>query len=435
MRRKLAWVILLLSAGLGAAAQDRDTAEKTRSGWSVVPLPTVSFTADKGWQFGALAELYYYGPNRSRYPDYDHKFYFDFGIATKGGRYGFISYDSDKLIPGLRLSTSVMYQNHKSYPFMGFNGLASPYHETLYYTTGDDGKQQPSGYYQMHRNMIRFLFDLKGDILPHFRWAAGLQFWVFRLYDTKWPLAATSLLHRYVNAGILSEDEAKGGIHAELKAGVLYDTRDSEASTKRGIWAEAFLYGSPDIFEKRNSYFNAALHFRHYVPLVPERLTFAYHLAYQGTLWGEMPFYMLSNIASLQLRQVDADGLGSYTSLRGILYNRMLGKGYAWSNIELRWFIVDFKLLGIDWGIAVNPLIDMGMVVQPYRLEALRKYGDSVLYSDEGWAWSGDKLHVSYGLGAKLTVNTNFVLSAEYARPVLKQDGTGGLNVGVGYIF
>lgn len=432
MKRSLAWIVLLLATAFGVAAQET---QKPRSGWSVIPLPTVSYTSDNGWQLGVLAELYYYGPGRCRYPEYDHTFYFDIGISTKGNRYGFVSYDSDKLIPGLRLSTSVIYQSHKSYPFMGFNGFASPYSEALYYTNDEKGKQIPSGFYQMHKNMLRFFFDLKGDILPNFKWAAGLHFWGIWVQDTDWPMAGASLLHRYVNAGLVSEDEAKGGRHAELVAGVLYDTRDSEATTKRGIWAEAFLYGSPDVFHGRNSYLNLALHFRHYIPIVPEKLTFAYHLAYQGTLAGEMPFYLLSNIAGLQLRQVDSDGLGSYTSLRGLLYNRILGRGYAWSNIELRWFIVDFKLFGIDWGIAVNPLVDLGMVVQPYRLEAMRTSMDTDLYNGGGWAWSGDKLHTAYGVGAKLTVDTNFVVSAEYARPVLASDGTGGLNVGVGYIF
>ena len=419
--------ILAIASAITAAAQE----QKQRSGWAVMPIPTLSYTSDNGLMFGALADIYYYGPGRCNFPKYDHKFYLDFGWATKGSKYGYLSYDSSKLIPGLRLTASAMYQSHASFPFMGFNGWASPYLEDMYYDA--DGKV--SGFYQMRKDMLRVMLDLKGEIVPNLRWAAGVNVWDVRIKDTKWPMATNNLLHKYIDAGILTEDEAAGGFHTELKAGLSYDTRDSEAGTKSGIWADAFLYGSPDFVQKRNSYLSLAVHWRHYVPLVKDKLTFAYHLAFQGTLLGEMPFYMLSNIAALSLRQVISDGLGSYNTIRGTLYNRMLGQAYAWSNIELRWFIYDFDLLGINWGIAVNPLFDLGMVVAPYRLDKMKASMDTTIYREGGWAYSGDKLHCSYGAGLKLSVDYNFILSVEYARAVLKNDGPGTLTVSVNYIF
>lgn len=404
---------------------------KKRSGWSVMPIPTVSYTSDNGLMLGALADIYYYGPERCNFPKYDHKFYVDFGWATKGSKYGYFAYDSEKLIPGLRFTTSAQYLTHDSFPFMGFNGWAAPYLEDMYH----DAEGKMTGFYQMRKDMLRILVDFKGDIVPGLRWAAGLNIWDIRIKDTKLPMATNSLLHRYIDAGILSAGEAAGGFHTELKAGISYDTRDTEAATKSGIWADAFLYGSPDFVQKRNHYLNLALHWRHYVPLVKDKLTFAYHVAFQGTLLGEMPFYMLSNIAALSLRQVISDGLGSYNTLRGTLYNRMLGQAYAWSNFELRWFIYDFKLWGINLGIAINPLMDLGMVVVPYRLDRMRSSGDAQIFRDGGWSRSGDKLHMSYGGGAKLSVDYNFILSVEYATPVIKNDGPGSLSISVNYIF
>ena len=411
------------------------TAEKTRSGWSIVGLPNISYTSDNGLKLGAFADLYYYGPDRCDFPTYHHKFSLDIGYSFKGNRYGYFFFDSFKLIPGVRFTASVEYQSHKSFPFMGFNGMASPFVESLYYTSVD-GKETVSGYYQMRKDMLRIFVDFKGDILPGLQWAAGLNIWNQVIKDTDWMLRTsehTNLLSKYIDSGIISPEEARGGFHVELKGGINYDTRDNEASPRKGIWAELFLYGSPDIVRWRNSYLNLSAHFRHYVPLVRDRLTFAYHLAYQGTLLGEMPFYMLSNIAVLNLRQVDSDGLGSYTSLRGLRYNRLLGKGYAWTNIELRWFIFDFDWLGINWGIAANPLFDAGMVVQPYRLDKMIASGNADIYS----GISGDKLHCSAGMGLKLSVDYNFILSVEYAYPFLRraQDGPGSFAATLNYIF
>ena len=435
--KKIIASILALSLVLCAPAQ-----EKKRSGWSIIPLPTVSYTSDNGWQFGALAELYYYGPGRVNFPNYDHKFYFDIGISTKGNRYGFVSYDSEKLIPGIRFSASVMYQSHKSYPFTGFNGTASPFYEDKCFIVNEKGKDEISGYYQLRKDMLRIFLDFKGDIVPGLKWAAGLNIWDIRIKDTDWSVKEGNLLHRYINAGIIKSEEAGGGFHIDFKGGLVYDTRDEEASTKKGIWSEAFFYGAPDFVQKRNSYLNLAVHFRHYVPLVKEKLTFAYHLAYQGTVLGDMPYYLMFNIMPLQLRQLDIDGLGSYTTLRGTLYNRIVGRGYAWSNMELRWFITEFKLLGINWGLAAHPLFDMGMAVQPYRLKEIVAAAQDPLYADiyskEGWKYKdgyADKLHCCYGFGLKLAVDYNFVVSAEWAKPVLKQDGPYAISISVGYIF
>lgn len=414
-------------------AEETEAAEKPkkRSGWSILPIPTISYTSDNGLMLGAIADIYYYGPERCNFPIYDHKLYIDFGWATKGSKYGYLSYDSRKLIPGVRFTTSAMYQKHDSFPFMGFNGWAAPYYDDMYYTA--EGKV--SGFYQMRKDMLRILVDFKGDIVPGLKWAAGLNIWDIRIKDTKLPMATNNLLHRYIDAGVLTAEESAGGFHAELKGGISYDTRDIESGTKRGIWADAFLYGSPDFVQKRNSYLSLAMHWRHYVPLVKDKLTFAYHLAFQGTLLGDMPFYLLSNIAALSLRQAISDGLGSYNTLRGTLYNRLLGRAYAWSNIELRWFIYNFNLLGFNFGIAVNPLVDLGMVVVPYRLDSMKSSGDALIWRDGGWSYSGDKLHCSYGGGAKLTVDYNFTLSVEYARPVIKNDGPGSLSISVNYIF
>jgi hypothetical protein len=58
----------------------------------------------------------------------------------------------------------------------------------------------------------------------------------------------------YQYAGLIRPNEAHGGHHIELKAGLVYDSREHEADPSRGIWAEVYAYGSPDILNGRGKY-------------------------------------------------------------------------------------------------------------------------------------------------------------------------------------
>ena len=53
------------------------------------------------------------------------------------------------------------------------------------------------------------------------------------------------------------------------------------------------------------------------------------------------------------------------------------------------------------------------------------------LYSGDGY----EGVHASAGLGLKLVMNHNFIISVEYGKPFDKRDGKGGLNIGTNYIF
>src|SRR5574344_1077604 len=81
------------------------------------------------------------------------------------------------------------------------------------------------------------------------------------------------------------------------------------SSTGKGVWGGGYL--------------KLAAHWRQYLPLVSDRLVLAYHLAYQGTLAGETPFYMLPVIYTLYLRQTGSEGLGGLNTVRGLIQNRL----------------------------------------------------------------------------------------------------------------
>ena len=467
------------SAEAVAADAKKQTVKK---GWNFAPFPSIGYNSDTGFQIGALCEIFDYGDG-STYPVYKHKFNVDLSWTTKDQVKLHFFYDSKYLIPKVRLTAAATYILAQMYPFMGFNGSASPYYE---YLASGKKQQNQVALYNVRRNMMRVMADFQGDIVPKFRWAAGISYWWYDIQDITLkkkgkPVYDTtagendyllgqgvnyaSLWQLYKAAGLIRANEANGGHHIELKAGLVYDSREHEADPTRGIWAELYAYGSPDILNGRGKdgyhYLKLAAHFRHYVPIWQDKITFAYHLAYQGKLAGNAPYYTLQNINTLYLRQIISDGLGSINTVRGVPYNSVIGDGYAWANFEMRFKIVSFRFIKQNFYLATNPFFDMGACVQPYRLnemKQIRETGKSLdgtttfSNSDLNLIYTGqsEKLHMSAGVGLKLVMNRNFILSAEVAVPlntkvytntslseplVMKNSYKPGVNIGLNYIF
>ena len=462
-----------------------DTKKQTvKKGWNFAPFPSVGFNSDTGFQMGALCEIFDYGDG-STYPGYRHKFNVDLSWTTKNQVKLHFFYDSKYLIPKVRLTAAVTYLNSQMYPFMGFNGAAAPFFQPL-----ASGKAQNSlpwqervAMYSVKRDMVRVMADFQGDITsPKFRWAAGISYWWYNIQnitlkkkgDPAYNIdAATnptlanqgigyaSLWQLYQHAGLIRANEANGGHHIEFKAGLVYDSREHEADPTRGIWAELYAYGSPDILNGRGkdgyNYLKLAAHFRQYVPLWKDKIVFAYHLAYQGLVAGRAPYYTLQNINTLYLRQIISDGLGSINTVRGVPYNSVIGDGYAWANFEMRFKLVSFRFIKQNFYLATNPFFDMGACVQPYRLDEMKAAlsNDELSQAEKNLIYTGEprKLHMSAGVGLKLAMNRNFILSAEVAVPLntvvytntdinvpveeltTKKRYSPGVNIGLNYIF
>jgi hypothetical protein len=271
------------------------------------------------------------------------------------------------------------------YSLWGFNGAAATQNYDVW---GNRDIYVPAttnnvNYYGMSREMLRILANFQGRITDNLNWAAGINFWNWkvgsmrdngikaadavdgsgkRYYDTDF-----TLFERYKALGIIHEDEAKGGNALELNAGVVFDTRDMEAAPNRGVWAEAYLNGN--VLDKR--YLKACVYFRHYID-IPIHIkagdpVFAYRLAWQQTIAGETPLYMIQNNPLLVQRNMISEGFGSSNTIRGLRENRILTEGFAWANTELRVKLVNFKLFNQFFYIAVNPFFDAGIITKPYR--------------------------------------------------------------------
>ncbi len=432
MKRFLLTTATLLLLTLSAKAGDDDRVE----GWNFGVLPCVSYNSDLGFQYGICADIFNYA---NLYPDYRQRMYVEASRYTGGQTLLHGQFDSRYLIPGIRTTLSASYQYDPMFLFYGLNGLES------YDKSRDANQETREARYAYRRGMVRVLADFQGGIAPHLNWVGGLSYWYYKLGDinltkkdkqTKEPYEVydptKTLYHQMCEQNVFSDEEATGGHRLEIKAGLVFDTRDNESAPNRGLWAEAYLNGSPDIFGDGYNYLRLAAHLRQYLSIWPDRMVFAYHLAYQGVIAGQAPFYNQQNISTLFLRQTCTDGLGGINTVRGLLAQRLVGDSYAWMNSELRIRLFDFKLIGQNWYVAANPLFDAGMVTSLYKGEELAAfYGKSVSDLQK----EALKLHCSAGAGLKLVMNTNFIVSAEWAKPFIKTDGDSALYVALNYIF
>ena len=423
--KKLLCIALLFAATFSALA---DNDEIVKTGLNFGPLPAIGYSSDLGWHYGALTDIYWYGDG-STYPDYMWKGNVEISRYSKGNTVLHSFFDSKYLIPGLRVSAAISYFGNKTTNFYGFNGAASEYIHDLDKIT-DDGL----GFYLMRRDIFRVQTCFQGAFGDsNWGWAAGLTYWNIKTgHAVNKGLNSSidySLYDWYVDNGVIPAAEAAGGQHLEGKFGVVYDTRDHENNPTRGTNLEVYMFGSPDIISKHdNSYLKLAVHFKQFFPLA-DRLVFGAHIAYQGLIAGNAPYYMLQTIQSINMKQINTEGLGSTCTLRGTINNRLQGNGYAWMNTELRWTFVKFHWINQNWALAVNPFFDMGMVVQPYRLDQMKKL--PCYYTGQQ-----EKLHMSAGAGLHVIMNQNFNINFEFGKCFDPNDGQGlGINIGLNYIF
>jgi outer membrane protein assembly factor BamA len=292
-------------------------------------------------------------------------------------------------------------------------------------------------YYAMKRNYFRFLANFQGNITgDRFRWLGGIGFMSFdvgsvtetRAWDTSFTDNST-LYDDFVNWGAISAAEADGGIVSYVKAGVVYDTRDFEACPMKGMWDELVLTAAPGFLWNETGWVQVAAIHRQYFTLIPEDLSLAYRLGYQGVLAGNMPFYMQGMMPN---SRKTVDGLGGNKTVRGIMRARLVGDGYLYGNLEFRWKIVHFTLANQNFYFGVNPFLDGGMVIQPYSYD---KTGIPADVIDDYISGDTENVHIGYGMGIKLAMNQNMILSVDYGFAGNPNDGTTGLYIGLGYLY
>lgn len=385
--------------------------EVAKTGWVFTPMPDVSYSSDIGLNLGGYCDFFYYGDGTD-YPNFQHHIAFCGAWATKGSWYLHGMFDSKTLVPGARVTGSLTYRDASMNNFYGFNGLHSPY-----LPEKDLNADTRTAYYTDHRKVIRAAATFQKPLSGRLNWMAGAVFRHTRIgdFDLKNYDNASTLYRDYRSCHLIGEDEAAGGTSLEGRIGLTYDSRDIEWVPNRGMYWEAYVNGNADLSHKKYHYAQFVGHFRHYVPIIFSRLTFAYHLGVQHQFAGKMPWYNLNEIATLNYQYEECEGLGSRYTVRGFLYNRLMAAGYAWGNFELRAKLFQFNLFRQHFDLVLNPFFDIASITRKYRFDqqrnALFAGGDTVVFQE-----ASGKVFCSAGVGGKIHMNTNFILSLEVGK-------------------
>lgn len=455
--------LLLLTLGLPAQNKEKPVNEKgeiIKKGWNFGPLPVLGYNSDLGFQYGVCVDIFHYGDG-SNYPGYNFKMNFEVSTYTKGSSI-FRTYSYwNNIIPKGVLFVDLGYFIDKRFDNFGFNGFAAPYYKDVAVTHGvagdmptlvvDEPGAKESGFYILNRNQFRAIVSMQRKIgnLEHLRYGLGLAYYnydISRVDLSKYDGQVT-LYELYCQSGLIRENEKNGGNVTQLKAGIIYDSKNYENDPTRGIYFEGTFTAAPDLMDGKNySHLTFTGVFHHYVPVVGDKLTFCYRLGAQNVLAGDIPYYAMLNTNLMFFKKIYTEAYGGAATGRGINRNGVIGKGVAWANIELRWRISNFKFINQNWCVALNPTFDAGVVTQTFRLEeqktAMEKLETMYDFEYAGeeydliYSGKGESIHTAAGCGLKLIMNKNLVVSAEFAKALDKHDGDAlKAYIGFNYIF
>ena len=442
--------------------QYNEKGEIIKTGLNFGPLPVIAFDADRGFQFGALLNIYNFG-NGDTYPNPKQWWYIEASAYTGGTWNLYLNYDNREIFKNTRLSICTNYSNESALDFYGFNGYQSIYTYALddYFENNpgefafDDTKKgikaenkfekgkAPKGFYRYSRQSFRGKADLTGKIIDNLYWEAGYTFyWLNHQEFTPkgYTVADGSLYQLYKDWGILN-DTGANQFYSAIKAGLMYDSRNVQNNPTKGIWAEAHALIAPKWLGSSMDSYKLSATFRQYVPLGTERLVFAYRLAYQGFLGKNTPWYLLPFYSNMGYTR-DYDAIGGYRTVRGLMLDRVQGLHTGFYNIEFRYRFVDFKLWKQNIAFALSAFTDGATVFKgfdltnkneaalaisaPYKNELYHKY----INTNNNYG-----LHASAGAGLRFIMNQNFIVAFEYARCFNKQDGNGAFYINTGFLF
>ena len=453
---------LTVSALLFFAAAFAQKADIVKTGINLGPLPAIAFDADKGFQYGALLNIYDYGDG-TNYPNYNSKWYLEASFFTKGSQLYTLSYDNKVLIPGIRWSSTVTATVDKAFDFYGFNGYMS-YYDYDRIAVGNENKtvQDPSKYlftpfYRVSRVQVLGKTDFVGNITSALKWEAGYHLSYFKEGEidresinkgkddyNKYPDNMGTLFELYRAIGLISDEEAGGGLTSSVRLGLTYDTRDKEGAPSRGVWAEGHVTAAPGWLGTSIPHYRYSFTWRQYFPLVRnDVLTFAYRLNYEGTIGSNAPYYVLPYMTVMG-DYYDRDGMGGYRTTRGLMRDRVVGLDVAAYNAEIRWRFTRFQAFNQNFALGLSAFSDGAMVTRGRNMTPTH-LGYSGPGTPELFNKEKDSPHITVGGGFRFIMNENFIVAVEYGTPVSRfvdksnpiygQDGTGALYINTGYLF
>ncbi|MFL5753572.1 MAG: Omp85 family outer membrane protein [Bacteroidia bacterium] len=184
--------------------------------------------------------------------------------------------------------------------------------------------------------------------------------------------------------------------------GLIYDTRDLEPDPGNGIYTELTNELSLKALGSDFNFNKTAVHFNFYKKLFPstfKKLVFAGRIG-GGLTSGNAPFFEYEDVWTCD---GSVEGMGGPTTIRGYKQSRFMARSMAFTNYELRYRFVQFKVLKQHLAFSAVPFFDAGGVWDsPERMTNL------------------SNLRYSEGAGLRIAWNVNTILRFDYA--VSKED-------------
>ncbi|MCX6333151.1 MAG: BamA/TamA family outer membrane protein [Bacteroidia bacterium] len=462
--KKVLSVLLILIIALSAYGEEaakkekKEKKPKVKEGWKLNGiLPATTYDSNLGFQYGALFELVNWG-KPSIYPEFLDHTYTEVSHYTKGSGIFRFMYESNHLIGKTHSTFDICYMPDKGYDFYGFNGYESVFNSS-WMDDKDDINYKSRMFYRMERNQFRIRADIQGKITgEHLKWAAGFGVNNFKigsvdidrlnkgLNTDKHPLlkeidVQPGLYELYRDSlGLILENEADGGWVNTVKLGIMWDSRDNRPNPMKGIWAEMGIEYAPGFLGNDWSFAKFYITQRQYFTLVKEDLSLVYRLDYQTTLGGDVPFFYQSQVITSMLTGTTSEGLGGSSTLRGVLRNRVVGNGFFFGNIELRWKPLHFRFLKQECYLGLNAFYDFGLVTSKVKLpDNLQTTFESNMknYSYSDFFNPGSEtIHHSAGISIMPVMNRNFVIAIDIGKAFKTQDSNKlGFSIGLNYLF
>ena len=151
--------------------------------------------------------------------------------------------------------------------------------------------------------------------------------------------------------GAAAPPGAAGGTSTLVHAGVVYDTRDREASPRRGVLADASLFGAPRL-PPLSGFAQGGVDagVRGYLEVWPGAVLAA-RLLYDLKR-GDVPFFERTLYEGLGY----GEGLGGSGTVRGLARDRLAGEEKLLAGCELRAYLLETRWLGRlqEWGVSAG---------------------------------------------------------------------------------
>lgn len=443
MSKKVLLHFLCLLFWMAATAQQDSIQlpDNAKTGWSFGAVPAVSYNSDLGFQYGGIVNFYDYGTGE-KYPKYNHSLYLEISRFTKGTGINRFFYDSETLIPTIRMTTDIGWLTEKALNFHGFNGYDAVYNPE--WEDEDHADYKSRVFYRHDRKIIRIMSDFQGALkYKNLRWLAGFAFMNIKTAPVDVealnkkgkndPLPdVRGLYDQYIDWRIVKETGSNGDWLNNLKVGIVYDSRESEANPMKGIWSEMLFFGNPIDGLTDEPFTKISITHRQYFTLKPDKISFAVRMNFQSTISGKAPFYIQPYMIGSFMNNSNTDGLGGAKTLRGVLRNRVVGDGFVMGNFEGRWKFLRMELFKQNIYVSFNSFWDTGRVTKKIDVDTSNVPPDQYArYFNP----KKERFHHTLGAGFRIVMNENFVAAADYGIPLDSRDGKSGLYIGMNFLF